>query len=272
MIRGTLARAIGLSLIIGGILGVCVSVAGIVLVWASAGPVNRQVAVFAGTSQEALAGASQMLTVTAQALDTAQMQLAGVDGTLGSVAVSLQDTASTTRAFGRLASGDLAQVITDTRTALKLVSTTAGAVDDTLRVVTQLPLVGSGRYRPKVPLATSIDRVQQSLAPVPGQLVDIGDQLGSAAGSIETIGGSLGRVGANVSQAEASLRQARDAVGSYQQTVAGLQDRAAHLEEDIARVLRIARAFATLALLWLLVAQVGLLTQGYEWLRREDVG
>jgi hypothetical protein len=270
MIRGPLARAIGLCLIIGGILGVCVSLAGIAIVWASEGAVNRQVGALAGSSREALAGAEQMLTVTSQALDSAETQLAAVDKTLGSVAASLEDTASTTRAFGQLAGGDLAQVITDTRTALQSVSTSAGIVDSTLRVVTGLPLIGTSRYQPKVPLAASIDRVQLSLEPVPGQLAQVGGDLGRAAQSIDAIRGSLDRVSGNMDGAQTSLRAARDAVEGYRQTVAGLQVKASRIEHTVARALRLLNVFATLGLLWLLIAQVGLLTQGYEWLRRED--
>ena len=71
--------------------------------------------------------------------------------------------------------------------------------------------------------------------------------------------------------AETSLQTARTSITGYQATVTDLQAKAAPLETDVARLLRLVNVFATLALLWLLVAQVGLLTQGYEWLRREDL-
>lgn len=270
MVRGLPARLIGIVLIAGGLLGVCVSLAGIGLLWGMESRINRHVASASQTLRLALDGADDMLAVTGSAIGQAEAQLDDVERTLDGVALSLADTAGTTRAFGELAGGDLADVVANTRTALQTASRTAGIVDDTLAVVTRLPLVG-GSYEPRVPLAEGIGRVERSLAPVPGQLRQVDAQLRQAADSIDTIRGNLDRVADRMDGAETSLGTARASVTAYEATVTGLQAKAANLEADFARALRLFNGFATVALLWLLVAQVGLLTQGYEWLRREGV-
>lgn len=257
---GTAARAIGIMLMSAAVLGLLLSVLGFGLVWWAEGRINERVERAATQAREALDATEALLI----AVDDS---LAGAESELEAVRTALDSTARTTRDFGALAGGDAATVISDTRTALQSLSRTAGVIDTTLRVVSDLPLVGSARYRPDVPLAESIERVEQSLAPLPTQLVEAERNLNRTAASIESIRDELGdrpgRPGANT-----TLRAAQDSVAAYRATVDDLQRSTARVEKDFARALRWANLFASLLLVWLAVAQIGLLTQGYEWWRR----
>jgi septal ring factor EnvC (AmiA/AmiB activator) len=267
----TTARVLGGLLIAAAALGVVLALAGITLVWWSSGRIDRRVESALETTGRTLAATDDLLAAADDTLERVGTQTVAIEATVADLAVALEDTAGTARTFGRIAAVDAATAISETQVALQSVSQTARLVDDSLRVVSALPGVGSRRYQPDVGLATSIGRVAESLEPIPSQLGQVDRELSRAATNIESIRSDVDVVAEQLGGAEASIDTARASISAYQDTVAYLERATATLQTDFSRYHRVVNVFLTLFLLWLVVAQIGLLTQGLEWWSFESV-
>jgi len=266
------ARLIGATLMAGAVAGLALGLLGLVLVWAGEGLITRRTEDGAATARRALDATDRLLVAADDTLLRAQDQLRNVEQALDSVGTSLDGTVTATRAFGRLAGGDVAQVIRDTRTSLQSLARSAGLVDTTLGVLSDLPLVGGARYRPAVPLAESIRRVDESLLPVPGQLALMDLSLRQTADGVAAVRSDLTAVAGDLGGVEESLAAARTGIADYRDTVAELDRQLDRAQRDARRLTRLGALAVTLFVLWLAIAQLGLLTQGYEWWLRGAPG
>ena len=160
-------------------------------------------------------------------------------------------------------------MIDKTQAALESAQTTALNLDKFLTGLSRLPLIGQLIYNPEVPLNETIGSISKSLDQVPLDLADAETSLATTSGNLVSISDEIGKVADGIGEMETSTRDALQVVTDYQAMVTGLQTKVDHAEQSLPNWLRTARWMASILLLWLIIAQIGLLLQGLELIRAQ---
>jgi hypothetical protein len=263
-----LTRLLGLALIVAAIGGLILSVVGLIVV-------SRVADQIEAVANQQLDLIDRLLGTTADGLATAETslgQVAGMvnalEGTMGRVAKAIDDTIPMIDSVAGLLGERLPATIETTQQTLAWLADSAKTVDDIMTMITSIPLLGLNAYNPEVPLQQGFERVARSLDGIPPSLaaaqqglVATSDNMDGAEADLATIAGNLGQLGTSLENAQALVVQ-------YQDIVTDLQARSASLRESLPGWLRALRWGLSLVLVWLAVAQLGLLTQGWELIGR----
>ncbi len=256
-------RRIGYLLIANAVLGTVLGLAGLVGLWWAEPRIGAGAAEFAALAHRTVDTTSGLLVSVDEAAATARGSLGTLDSAVSNLAGTLGTTAQLTANVGDIAGGDVLDVITETGTALRSVERSARLVDDTLRVLARLPLVGRD-YQPEVPLHAAVGRVADSLAPLPDAIRTVEGDLATTSASLEAMEADVTQLAASLQLVESSLEAVADATADYRAIAAGLEADLARFEAGFPRALRFATVFGSAVMLWLILAQLGLLTQGLE--------
>ncbi|MEA4909229.1 MAG: hypothetical protein GYA17_11905 [Chloroflexi bacterium] len=260
-------RLTGSLLIFAALLGAVVSISGLVALWS----VQSQV-VSSLTSASDLLG--RTLTATGDLLNVADATLAQLEGdvdvleaTVSHLAGTIDTTTGVADSIASLVGDDLTGVVRDTQHSLDSVQSSAKLIDDTLRVITAIPFLGT-RYQPEVPLETSIAEVSGSLDDMPAALRKVERSLRDASGDAQTMSADIQTLSERVAELKTNLSAARQVIAQYQDILGEAQQGVTTLQANLPGWTRtLAWSFSAL-LAWLLIAQAGLLTQGLELVSR----
>ncbi len=252
-------RLIAMTLIATAVLGLVISLVGLVVVGYTGAraqaALQRQVAVV----DNALAATSDGLTIAETSLGAAQRTVNNLSSVVGNVSQAVSDTEPGLVALQDLLGESLPETIASTQVALDGAAETAAIVD---RVLSALSLFGV-RYDPEVPLNVAIDRVSRSLAAVPPALDTVATGLGATTTQLGTIASDLAEVERGLRAIAADLSDAAAVIDQYQAVVSDLQAELATLRATAPGWIRVARWGSTVLLVWLGLAQLGLLSQGW---------
>jgi len=264
--RTLLPRASGILLIFAALLGVILSIVGLVAVWRTEGQVVAALQDGADLSlrtADATAEMLQVADVTFSQLDSSLVQMELLAQHLDT---ALDTTSDIAQSVGDLAGDDFITVVRDTQRSLGTVQASAKLIDDTLRLITAIPFLGT-RYQPDVPLQTSVAEVSHSLDKIPATLRQVQVGMNSTVDASKSLQSDVQALSANVTEIRTNLNRAQTVIGQYQTIVAELQT-AAQRARSRAVLWGSRFAWAISAfLIWLLVSQLGVLLNGAALLR-----
>lgn len=263
-----LTRTLGIALIAAGVAGLVFCILGLVAL----GPVAQRVE---SAVMEQVELVDKTLTATAEALALAEISLAQAADAAGSlesamtgVVQSVGDAAPALNSVAEFVGDQLPTAIESTQETLRSAATSAQLVDDILALVTDIPLLGMERYNPEIPLHLGFQEVANSLDKVP---VSLGKAQKGLVATIDNLGGleeDFGAMADGIGELTASLEGAQSVLAEYQDVVTELQSLVDSVHEGLPGWLRWIRLGISLALIWLGIAQIGLITQGWELVGR----
>lgn len=261
-----LARWIGAVLVGAGFLGLLISATGLFLV-ATVGTtaeaaLERQLEAL----DKALLATSDGLAVAESSIAEARLALASLSATVDNVNRAIGDTQPTIDRLQEITGTGIPQTIDSTRQALASAQETARIADGVLGTVAIFGL----RYDPDVPLNVAIEQVSASLGELPASLEQVSAGLETTNENMATVAGDLTRVARNIDAIGANVGEAAAVVDQYQVIVGDLRDDLATLREAVPFWLLSIRSMTILMLIWLALAQVGLLTQGWQLMGGEQ--
>ena len=266
--RQVLTRAAGVALIAAGVAGVLFCVLALVVVSRLLSDVqaaaDRRIAQLEG----ALAATGDGLVVAHDSLGRAEVTMRSLHTTIDGASQAITDTLPALDRVGVLVGQDLPTTITSTRSALASAQETARVADGLLGTISQFQLIGAETYNPKVPLNVAIGQVADSLNDLPASLASVQGDLRQTAGSLGKVNAQIGSVAGNMGEIGASMADARSVIAKYQGVVGELRAEVADTRRDLPGWLSAIRLGISLVLLWLGIAQIGLLTQGWELIQR----
>lgn len=265
-----LARLIGITLILGAILGLVFSIAGLVVVSRVEYQVTNRTLAGLNLLDRALVATADGLSVADESLREAEDTVASLETTTLGMSQTISDTIPLVDSVANLVGEDLPDSIGAAQTALAAAESSAQVVDDTLALLAALALLGGVEYAPPVPLHTSIAQVSDSLDSLPASFSEMQIGLDTTANNLARIETDIAGIADNIGQTDASLADARSVVAQYQAVVADLQAEVVTIREGLPRWLRLLRWGISLTLVWLGIAQLGLLSQGLEIIRRSQ--
>jgi hypothetical protein len=266
-----LTRAIGMTLLGAAVLGLLLSLAGLVVVFT----VGRQAeAAFMrelDVLDEALAATSDGLAVSNVTLDDTAATIRSLSQTFVSVSVTITETSPIISTMADLAGQDLPQTVNATRQALDSAQETAQVADG---VLGSLSIFGL-RYNPEVPLSTAIGEVSTSLEGLPTALGEVSRGLKRANDNLITVAGDLRMVTVGLNAIALSVTELTTVVARYEEVIASLQAEVAQVRAASPGWFFAGRLGLSLLMLWLAVAQLALFSRGWELLqapRAEEPG
>lgn len=264
----SLPRLLGFTLIGTGILGIVLSLAGLVAVAVAGSAAEAALLRELATLDRTLVITSEGLGVTEAALGDAQALIEGIGTTVGQATTAITTTQPALSSLEQLTGSSLPQTIGSTRQALDSAQQTARIVDGVLGT---LAIFGVD-YNPEVPLNVAIERVSTSLADVPAELEEVSRGIGTANEQVSAVADDLGDVAANLDALSLQIGEATGVIQDYQALAGDLRAELSAVKEAAPRWILGARIGMTLLLIWMGLAQIGLITQGAERLRREGMG
>ncbi len=266
--QASFKRIIGILLILASILGMLLSLAGGVMLWRSAARTEALALSTTSVIGESLDTTAGLLDVLHDMLQTTEESFTLVEASLGDSGLALENTADMTDTIGTLMGEDMAGVLSQTQDALSSTQQTARLIDDTLKIVSAIPLIGA-RYTPDVPLETTIEQVSKSLDPVPDALDEIERGLQNASTDLSIVRKDLMEMETLVSDLKEDTGEIVTLVGTYQSNTEALKTTFDTFEEKLPARLKGFNIAATAFLIWLFISQLGLLTQGFELTGRQ---
>lgn len=263
-----LTRTLGIALITAGVAGLVFSILGLIAV----ARLEHRVG---STAMEQLDLIDETLGVTAEGLALAETSLAqaadaaaSLESAMAGVGQTIGDAAPTLNSIAEFVGDQLPTAIESTQETLSSVATSARIVDDILALVTDIPLLGMERYNPEVPLHLGLQGVANSLDEIPASLDRAEEGLVATIENLDGLEGEFGAMAEGIGALTTSLESAQSVLVEYQDVVTDFQSLVDSVREGLPGWLRWIRLGISAALIWLGIAQIGLITQGWELVGR----
>ncbi|NLG99702.1 MAG: hypothetical protein GX491_20290 [Chloroflexi bacterium] len=263
MERGRLSRLTGVICIVGALFGLLISIGGLFALWSTRERTTSSILSMVELTGQALDATRATIDVVNNSLDQAAMNLALIRGIADDVAGTLDDSEALIESTAGLIGNDMAGFVTNTQTSLASVEASARLVDDTLRVISAIPLIGP-RYQPEMPLQESVAQVSDSLTPLQGSFETISRQLDVSAAHVATMRFEIETLADQVDEIDQSITQAKEVVDDYSTVLDGVQARYDKAAGNLPLALDVIYIGLTALLVWIFITQLGLLIQGLE--------
>ncbi len=264
MMKTVVSKIIGVTLIVGGILGVLLSVGGIVLLWRIEPKLEAQVMEGLSLISRTISSTQSLLTVVDDSLVQVRENLRTVEAASLDVAETIDTTAETATSLSNMVSAEFANIVDQTASGLRSAQTSAKVIDDFLGFLANLPLVGNPNYQNQMPLNQSLQKVEQSLSPLADSFENFSVELKSTSENLSSIQSSVTLLTNSFDKIDGNLIEAQTVVADYIRIVDELDQRVTRIQERAPVTIKLIFWAFTALLAWLLIAQVGLITQGLE--------
>lgn len=272
-----LRKFLGVTVMIAGILGILLSMTGMISIWVLKPTVQQGAETLINTLNISLETSIRVIGVTEDALGATIGSIDALQTMLEATASAVESTAPILTNINEFMAVKLPNTISAATDSLKAAQQGAEIIDGAIRsfdsfktVLSGIPLIGGfieppqQTYNPERTLAQSLGDVAVNLSDLPGNFGEISANMDKADDNLVTIQDSLDTMATNVSQISASLGEYQKMMAESKSSMEATQDILQNIEENLDTILFAIGAVLTLFFLWLLIAQVVILTQGYE--------
>jgi ABC-type transporter Mla subunit MlaD len=160
---------------------------------------------------------------------------------------------------------DLPNTIRATQTSLETAQQSAATIDTLLRAMSGIPLIGpSIGYDPEVPLSEALGQVAQNLEDLPDAFIGMQENLVNTQSNLQIFESDLTVMAESVGQIQSSVAQYDQVIGGYQASLDQLLTQLNTISANLPNIVRMISIGLTAFLVWMAIAQLGLITQGWE--------
>jgi hypothetical protein len=272
-----LRRILGVLVMIAGALGLVLSLAGLVSVWVA----KPSVAVYASstidTLGESVVTSQQVMDITGQALGATVDSVDALSTMLSTTAATVEDTQPVLDEFDTIMASTLPTTLQATTDSLHAAQEAAQVLESAIQsldsfrfLLSAAPLVGDlvelpeEPYNPEKPLADSLGELAANLEGLPDTFVGMSanlsatdDNLAIVQGNLITMADSVKLISGSLSEYERMVIQSRSSLDNLTSILTGIQS-------NLGSILNGAALVLSLFFIWLLAAQVVILSQGWE--------
>lgn len=209
-------------------------------------------------TQAAIEVAGEALETTAGSVDTLHV-------TLDTISKAMKDAEPMFASLDQLLDEDLPGTISSTQTSLEAAQSSAMIIDAVLTTFNSFPFIQGDPYNPPVPLHESLADISDSLGEIPASFDDLNASLTQASKNMIALRVDLNEMQSDLDDVSENLELTQDIIASYRENVADYHDSLVSFREKLPTwSIRLAWLL-TFAILWLAVAQWGLLLQGLAY-------
>jgi hypothetical protein len=259
---------VGILLIIAAVMGLVMSVGGIIGLGSVYTRIESNVKQQLTLLDQALVTTNEGLKTASDSVVQTQATLTSIQGTLDGSGKALNDIVPAVDAVGGVIGTKIPSALEGATKALTGFADTAAMIDKVMGVVSSIPFISIPAYNPQVPLAKSITDVRDSIGGFGGNLQDIETSLGKTSSNLKEIQGEVAGVSTAMAGLGTSLDGAVKVLASYQEIMGNLREQVDAATQGVSEALRWAQIVVTIALIWLGIASLGLLTLGWDLFQR----
>ncbi|MEW5988432.1 MAG: hypothetical protein AB1791_17520 [Chloroflexota bacterium] len=271
-----LRRVIGIIMFILGLVGVVISVAGIIY--------GRQaIDQFGGGLDNTLSLTSDTLNTAVDSLELAKTTIGDVNNGLDTVGVassSIAKTITETRPLldqvGEVVTQDAAASVEAMQTAIPNIAQVAGAIDSTLTALNdfridenilgfQLQYDLGVDYDPAVPFDETINGLGDSLDGLPERLRSVEDDIAVTSANLQLIGDSIVRITADLDTINGRVAEVIPLLDQYVDIVNRLDDSIQRVRSQVTQQLGVVKNVLTFVLIWWGMPQLALVMIGWDF-------
>ncbi|MEM5773426.1 MAG: hypothetical protein AAGU05_00385 [Anaerolineaceae bacterium] len=271
-----LRRFLGVLVMIAGILGLLLSVTGLVAVWMVKPDVYTSVSTTVTRLDTSIETSRNAMEIAGKTLSAAVSSVDALSEMLANTAVTVEDTQPVMTKLNTVIGKTLPSTLEAASESLVTAQQAAAVLDDAIRsletfrmILSATPLLGSfiqpsETYNPEVPLAESLGQLATELDNLPATFTSMSGDIDKADDNLATIQENLTTMSASVAEISVNLADYESMLSESQASMTALQDMLGSLQRDLGRILNWTAGILTLFLLWLLAAQIVILSQGWE--------
>lgn len=267
-----LERIIGIILTLAATVGLVLNVAALVFLPTIEQSAALTIANTLTVVDSSLVTTTDALDVATGALDNTQIALDSVEGTTRAVALTVNDTRPVIQVVSDLTATSLPQTIAGTRSALEVAAASATSIDVILASLGAVNVAGFDlglpEYDPETSLSASLTEINDNLAPLEDSFSDIAVSLETADGNLSTVNTQMVAVADSLSNFDTTITDAKTVTGQYKIVLVQQQQVLQTLNTQIPVAVTWGVRGVMVLLAYLLIAQVGLLSQGIEMIGR----
>lgn len=264
-------------MMIAGALGLLLSLAGLVMVWVA----KPNLAIYANdtidTLAESVSTSRKVMEITARALGATVESVDALATMLSTTATTVEDTTPVLDEIDTMMATTLPATLEATTDSLYAAQEAAQVLEsaiqslDTFRfLLSASPLVGNlvpqpgEPYDPEEPLADSLGTLASTLEDLPDTFVQMSLDLSGTDDNLTTVRRNLVSMSESVGLISSSLSEYEAMVVQSQSSMDDLMSILSDLKDNVGRILNWIVVALSLFLVWLLAAQVVILSQGWE--------
>ena len=270
-------RILGVFVMIAGILGLGLSVAGLVVVWVAKPTVTAYANTTIDTLSESVTTSQKVMEISGQALGATVDSLDALSSMLSTTAATVEDTTPVLNEINTIMSDTLPTTLEATTASLYTAQDAAQVLESTIKsldsfrfLLSATPLLGNlvdqtgVSYNPEKPLADTLGELAANLEGLPDTFVNMSVNLSSADDNLRSIRGNLTTMSDSVGFISSSLGEYEKMIIQSQSSMDNLNSILTNIQSNLTTILNGVAIVLTLLFLWLLAAQVVILSQGWE--------
>jgi methyl-accepting chemotaxis protein len=273
----SLRRLLGVFVMIAGILGLLLSLAGLVSVWGVKPTVEGYINSTILTLDNSISTSQKAMEVTGQALGETVTSINALSDMLRTTATTVEETQPVLDQINTMMGETVPSTLQSASDSLKTAQQAAVVLDSAIKsldsfraILSATPLLGAfvelpkEAYNPKVPLASSLGELATTLETLPKTFTDMSSNLDKADNNMASIQGNLTTMSDSVGLISKSLSEYEAMVGQSQSSMDNLKSMLTNIQANLTNIVNVVAIVMSLFLLWLLAAQVVILSQGWE--------
>ncbi len=270
-------RILGLLVMLAGLLGLVLSLAGLVMVWVAKPTIASYANTTIDTLNASVTTSQNVMETTRQALGATVESVDALSTMLSTTADALEDTKPVLDGFDTIMATTLPSTLKATTDSLYGAQEAARVLEDAIRsletfraLLSTTPLLGDlmpqtgEAYSPEKPLADSLGELASSLEGLPDTFIGMSkslsttdEKLASIQGNLITMSDSVKLISSSLSEYERMVAQSKSSMDNVRTILKTVQD-------NLIAILDWGAIVLTLFFIWLLAAQVVILSQGWE--------
>lgn len=259
------SKLFGSILMLTGILGIILSLSIITATWLSRGPIQNFLSNLYESIDSTILTTKNGLTLIDGALSETEESLTTVSSSLTTLTDSLSNLSQVSLDSGQLIGNNFVDIVNNAQSSLDSSSSAAKLIDDTLNVLSSIPLLGLD-FRPKVPLHTSLTNLSADFNLLPDNLKTIESSLIEISLNVDDLRLSVESMNTQIIDIKSQIEPAKDIITSYQKTTDQMSAAIDHLQTSTPKWLTILSVVISCFMVWMLLIQISPLMQAYELL------
>jgi hypothetical protein len=262
-----LSRVLGAILAVIAVLGLVLSLAGIIGIWRLKPAATEGVLRNVEMIQTGMVTTADGLVVADQSLQALQANVLALTETISTTARTLNNSIPMVDTFTVLVAEDLPETVRTAQTSLASAQEGARVIDTVLNTLNRIPFIGNIYDPPEVPLHEGLGQVSVSLDALPQTFATMEDTLEVTESNLRVIEADIQEMALQIGTIYTNLEEARLVIGQYQEQLAAFQTQIEELEASLPGWINTLAWTFTLLFLWIGLSQIGLLIHGFELLK-----
>lgn len=265
-----LKRTIGWIFIALACAGILLSLAGVIFIWQARANITQKSLQTLQLLEDTLNATQQGLTLASSSLNNAAQSAQIIQNSILASGEGFTSTVDILNSATTLLNTDLPQTIRATQDALANGQSSAALIDNTLKLIASIPFYTGPAYTPENTLGNALAQISLSLDPLPQTFDTLSDNMQVASASLQVLQGDSVQIAEQIGELSTNLTEAQTILSNYQTSLTQLKTQLHDIKTDLPRAITNGAWALTLIILWIGITQIGLLTQGLDWTRKEN--